>query len=292
MGPPAVSIGIPTFNRASLLQSVIDNLRNQTFGDFELVISDNASTDPRVRAVCESAAREDPRMRCYYHDRNQGAAANFWFVYEQARAPLFMWASDDDVWPQDFIERGVNALRLQPSASAWFCQVTSINFAGEVIRTLPSFRRFSSTNRRAADLVRFLWEPEVEGKANLIHALFRRETLAEVIDEWKTWPESWGADMAVVYGYLCRHDLVVDDDISLLKRAHPSERQQNIADPRAFIYPWPEARGYFRSYLAAAHGTRYRALTFATLCARWLYDVGYHGLVLRRRAPLLPPARR
>ena len=291
MSLPAVSIGIPTFNRANLLRSVIDNLRNQTFGDFELVISDNASTDPEVRAVCEGAAGEDRRIRCYRHNSNRGAAANFWFVYEQARAPLFMWASDDDVWPQDFIERGVNALRLQPSVSAWFCQVTSINSAGEVIRTLPSFRRFASTRRKPADLVRFLCEPEVEGKANLIHALFRRETLAELIDEWKTWPQSWGADMAFVYGYLCRHDMVIDDDISLLKRVHTTEREQKLVDPRGFIYPWPEARGYFRSYLAAARGTPYRALTLATLCARWFYDVSYHSLLLRRRVPLLPPAK-
>jgi len=292
MSLPAVSIGIPTFNRPDLLSAVVENFQNQTFQDFELIISDNASTDPRVRAVCEAAANKDRRVRCFYHDRNRGAQANFSFVYDQARGPLFMWAGDDDIWPHDFLARGVAALRRDCSASAWFCQVVNVNLAGEPIRTLPSFRRFSSTRHKAVDLVRFLWEPEMLGKANLMHALFRRAALVEMMDEWKAWSTSWGMDMAFVYGYLCRHRIIVEDDIVLKKRLNTSARSLDPGDPRASIYPWREARSYFRSYLAASRGTGYVALTAATLGARWLYDVGYHTGKLRRRTPLLPPATR
>src|SRR6185503_5118045 len=110
MNIPTVTIGLPTFNRADLLRGVLNNLRSQTFEDLELLISDNASTDPRVRHVCEQAAAEDPRVRYFRQNENRGALSNFWFVWEQARSPYFMWASDDDIWPLNFVERAVAAL--------------------------------------------------------------------------------------------------------------------------------------------------------------------------------------
>lgn len=109
---PRVSIGLPTYNRPELLALVLECFRQQTFTDFELFISDNASPNPEVRKVCERYAQQDLRFRYIRQPVNRGAERNFWFVYDQTRAPLFLWASDDDLWPVDFLERGVAALEL------------------------------------------------------------------------------------------------------------------------------------------------------------------------------------
>jgi glycosyltransferase involved in cell wall biosynthesis len=280
MRVPMVSIGLPTFDRPDLLASVLDNLRGQTFEDFELIISDNASNDPRVRGLCERTALLDSRIRYIRQSENRGAAANFWFVYEQARAPFFMWAADDDLWPKAFIARGIAALNSNPRSDAWFCQVENINSSGQVIRAYPSFSRFTSTRVRSVDLVKFLWEPEVMGKANLIYSLYRRHTLASVVKDFKSMEPTWGLDMALVYAYLCRHRIVVEDDIVLKKRMHTDMQAHDPGPfPRRHIYPWEEARSYFRSYVAAARSTRYVALTAATLRARWKFDVWYHRVM-------------
>lgn len=268
---PQVSIGLPTYNRPDMLSLVLEAFRRQTFGDFELIISDNASPNPEVRQLCERYANTDPRFRYVRQPINQGAERNFWFVYDQARAPLFLWASDDDLWPADFLERGVRALEAKPNASAWFCQVANINMRGEVVREYPSFKRFQSTMLKPLDLMRFLWEPEIMGKANLIYSIFRRHSLAKAIDIFRGRPSTWGSDMNLVYGYLCRYNLVVDDQLILQKRV-PTEIVDSVPIPRSQIYPREERAIYFENYRRAAAGSGYRLFTVTVLAARAAYD--------------------
>src|SRR5579872_285263 len=268
---PRVSIGMPTYNRPELLELSLECFRQQTFADFELIISDNASPNPEVRQLCERYANVDSRFHYVRQPVNQGAEKNFWFVYYQARAPLFMWASDDDLWPTDFLEKGITALDSKPHASAWFCQIVNINIRGDTIRSYPSFTRFQSGVLKFVDLARFLWEPEVMGKANLIYAIFRRRALADVIEKFGAFPSSWGSDMVFFYGYLCRFNLIIDDRIILQKRV-PVERLDSISKPRLHIYPREERAAYFKGYRRAAADTGYELFTAAVLFVRLVYD--------------------
>ena len=92
---PTVSIGMPVFNGAQYIREAIDSLLAQTFADFELIISDNASADA-TQEICEKYAEQDPRIRYVRQSKNIGAIANFKFVLDQARAKYFMWAAHDD----------------------------------------------------------------------------------------------------------------------------------------------------------------------------------------------------
>jgi glycosyltransferase involved in cell wall biosynthesis len=287
---PRVSIGLPTYNRPALLALALESFRQQTFTDFELIISDNASPDPQVRQLCERYAGLDPRFRYVRQPINQGAERNFWFVYDQAKAPLFLWVSDDDLWPVEFLERGVAALEANPRASSWFCQVVNINIHGDVARSYPSFKRFQSGALKFVDLLRFLWEPEIMGKANLIYSIFRREAISEVIDMFRDRPLTWGGDMNLVYGYLCRFNLIVDDQLVLQKRV-PVEAIDPVTDPRLYIYPREERAVYFQAYRRAAAGSGYLVFTAAVLLVRSAFDYwksgraahDYEEWVLRRR---------
>lgn len=273
---PRVSIGLPTYDRPELLSLVLECFRRQTFTDFELIISDNASPNPEVKQLCERYAQQDPRFRYIRQPVNQGAERNFWFVYDQARAPFFLWASDDDLWPADFLEKGVAALEANPRASAWFCQIVNINVLGKVVRSYPSFKRFQSRALKFTGLVRFLWEPEIMGKANLIYSIFRRKALAEVIDLFRERPSTWGSDMNLVYGYLCRSDIIVDDQVVLQKRV-PTEFVDASPNPQVQIYPREERAIYFQNYRRAAAGSGYGLLTAAVLAVRSPYDYWNSG---------------
>jgi glycosyltransferase involved in cell wall biosynthesis len=92
---PAVSIGLPTFNRAAGLRRAAESVLAQTWDDLELVISDNASDD-ETQAVCAELARGDDRVRVVRHETNVGAEANFRIALEQATGTFFMWLADDD----------------------------------------------------------------------------------------------------------------------------------------------------------------------------------------------------
>jgi glycosyltransferase involved in cell wall biosynthesis len=277
--PPRVSIGLPTYNRPELLALVLECFRHQTFEDFELIVSDNASPNPEVRRLCERCVEQDSRFRYVRQPVNQGAEKNFWYVYDQASAPLFMWAADDDLWPLDFLEKAVVALEANPRASAWFCQVVNVNTHGMVVRSYPSFQRFQSGAWKSIDLARFLWEPEIMGKANLVYSIYRRQTLSETIEKFRALPASWGGDMNLVYGYLCRNDLIIDDQVVLQKRVS-TKSIQPVLNPRSQIYPREMRTLYFRNYRKIARGTGHWLLTTAVLLVRSLYDYWFSGRAL------------
>jgi hypothetical protein len=187
-----------------------------------------------------------------------------------------MWASDDDLWPSEFLEKGVAALDANPGASCWFCEVVNINIHGDVVRSYPSFTRFQSGAFKFIDLARFLWEPEVMGKANLIYSIFHREALSMVIDIFRQRPSTWGNDMNLVYGYLCRFNVVVDDQLVLKKRV-PGETIEIIDDPRSLVIPPEWYVIYHKNYRRAAAGSGYGLFTTAVLVARTAYDYWYSG---------------
>ena len=112
---PGVSIGLPVFNGAHFLAQALDSLLAQTFGDFELIISDNASTD-ETAAICADYIGRDQRIRYFRQQTNIGAPRNWSFVVTVARGRYFKWASGNDLCAPDMIERYVTTLAAQPQA--------------------------------------------------------------------------------------------------------------------------------------------------------------------------------
>ena len=101
---PRVSIGLPVYNGANWLPETIDSILGQTYSNFELVISDNASTDT-TQEVCEGYALRDARVRYERLPENLGAAFNYNRVFERSVAPYFKWAGHDDLLDPAYLVR-------------------------------------------------------------------------------------------------------------------------------------------------------------------------------------------
>jgi glycosyltransferase involved in cell wall biosynthesis len=114
---PRVSIGLPVYNGAKYLADAIDSLLVQTFGDFELIISDNGSTDS-TPAICEAYAARDRRIRYIRQEINRGLAWNWNRVFEESCGAYFKWAACDDLYHPTFLERCVQILDQYPDV-AW-----------------------------------------------------------------------------------------------------------------------------------------------------------------------------
>jgi glycosyltransferase involved in cell wall biosynthesis len=128
---PRISIGLPVYNGEKYISESIDALLGQTYEDFELIISDNASTDGTA-GICRRYAGQDSRVRYLCQPRNLGAAPNHNLVVGQARGELFKWAAADDIYAPDLLERCVEALDEYPHvvlAHSWTALVDS---AGKV----------------------------------------------------------------------------------------------------------------------------------------------------------------
>lgn len=104
IGAGLVSVGLPVYNGSKFLRRALDSLLGQTYKNFELIVSDNASTDD-TGVICEKYAAQDARIRYIRQKENIGGLKNFNFVLSLARGEYFMWAAHDDWWDPFFIER-------------------------------------------------------------------------------------------------------------------------------------------------------------------------------------------
>lgn len=131
--PPPLSLGLPVYNGAHLLPDAFASILGQDFADFELIVSDNASTDGSDE-VCRDWAARDGRIRYLRHDRNRGASFNHNVCVEEARAGLFKWCSDDDVLRPTFLSRCVQALADDPAAVVAYPRACDIDRDGNLLR--------------------------------------------------------------------------------------------------------------------------------------------------------------
>ena len=117
LAEPLVAIGLPTYNREKILRHALDLLCAQTYRNFVLIVSDNASTDG-TRALCESYAADDDRIQYILQKTNIGPNANFNFVLQEAMraADFFLFASDDDAWDKYFLEKCMKKLIENPDS--------------------------------------------------------------------------------------------------------------------------------------------------------------------------------
>jgi len=131
MSKPRVSIGMPVYNREKYVAASIEAHLNQTYGDFELILTDNCSTD-RSEEVCRDYAAKDPRIRYYRNPRNLGAAGNYRRCFELATGEFFRWTPSDDLVSLNLLERAVNILDNDPSVFVAYPRTKLIDAEGKI----------------------------------------------------------------------------------------------------------------------------------------------------------------
>jgi glycosyltransferase involved in cell wall biosynthesis len=131
--PPLVSIGLFVYNGERFLEETLHSILNQTFTDFELVISDNASTD-RTGEIARAFAKRDDRIRYYRSEKNMGAGWNVRRVYGLATGKYFKQAAADDLLEPQFLERCVAALENDPDCVVAYAKTKEIDENGTFIK--------------------------------------------------------------------------------------------------------------------------------------------------------------
>jgi len=106
---PKVSIGLPVYNGEQVIRKRLESLMRQSYSNFELIISDNASTDT-TSSTCQEYVKKDPRIRFFQQKKNMGGMWNFNFVLKEAKCEYFVWASADDLWHPEFIQKNMEIL--------------------------------------------------------------------------------------------------------------------------------------------------------------------------------------
>jgi glycosyltransferase involved in cell wall biosynthesis len=132
--PPRVSVGLPVYNGDRFLSEAIESLLAQTFHDYEIIISDNGSTDC-TEEICRSYAERDDRIRYYRNKENRGATYNYVRVFKLSRGGYFKWATHDDLHAPQFLEKCVEVLDRDPSVCLCYPRAVKINDERQTVGT-------------------------------------------------------------------------------------------------------------------------------------------------------------
>jgi glycosyltransferase involved in cell wall biosynthesis len=132
---PRLTIGLPVYNGEKYVAESIEALLGQSFTDFELIISDNASTDG-TGDISRYYEKQDSRVRYFRQSQNIGLAPNHNFVAEVARGELFKWASNDDLYARDLLERCIDALDKHPDVVLAHSWTAKVDASGAVSKAL------------------------------------------------------------------------------------------------------------------------------------------------------------
>jgi glycosyltransferase involved in cell wall biosynthesis len=125
-----VSVFIPTYNRADLLLHAIAGVLAQTHDDFELIVSDNASTDGTPDAV---ASFDDARLRYVRQEKNVGLLGNYNWFLDQVESDYALILPDDDLAYPTLLERTVAELDRHPEAGVAHAAFDLIDGDGNVL---------------------------------------------------------------------------------------------------------------------------------------------------------------
>ena len=171
---PLVSVGLPVYNGEPFLAQSLDALLSQSYENFELVISDNASTDATA-AICKEYAARDPRVRYLRQPENIGAARNHNVLVPEARGTYFKWAAADDLYAPELLELCVDALEQRPDVVLAHCDDAYIDEQGQVFHAAPAQVDLEdpSPSRRLRNL---LYQPG----GNDFYGVIRTEVLRRV----------------------------------------------------------------------------------------------------------------
>ena len=186
---PAVSIGLPVFNGGEKLRLVLESLVQQTFRDFELIISDNCSTD-QTEQICRSFAQRDSRLRYIRQRSNRGAEANFRVVLAEARAPFFAWAAADDLRSRDFVSVNLGFLLANPD---YVASVSPVRFVAGDFNSMTMGDAALDHELAEDRILAFLQRRHANGR---FYAIYR----TEVVRSWRHLADSrfLGADWTFV----------------------------------------------------------------------------------------------
>jgi glycosyltransferase involved in cell wall biosynthesis len=215
MSTPKVSIGMPVYNGSPFIREALDSLLNQTFTDFELIISDNASTD-ETESICREYAAKDPRIRYVRQPENRGALLNFRFVLDEAVGEYFMWAAADDMWSSKWIEE-LLPVAIKSNVLVYGL-MRNINQSNEdVLYKIPlsfSFRGPKFIRRLSYFCNHFA------GKANPIYGLTSRKDLLHL---YLNMLSAEGGDTKFLFSLLSDIEIVGHTSVTLYKRLNRKE---------------------------------------------------------------------
>lgn len=196
---PKITIAIPVYNGEKFLKKCVDSILKQTRIDFELLISDNASTDSTA-TICKEYQRKDNRVKCIFQEKNMGAINNFKVLLENAIGDYFLFVAVDNYLSPTFLEKCSGILDSNPNAVGCISKIAIDSKYGDpfmkekkILKKIGlEFRPFNTNpmlgtyqNRIKKMLKEWQWE--------MFYSLYRTDKLRKsaIWENWTGFDAAW-----------------------------------------------------------------------------------------------------
>jgi glycosyltransferase involved in cell wall biosynthesis len=232
---PRVGIGLPVHNGENYLAETLGSILAQTYSDFELVISDNASAD-RTEEICRAFAAMDERIRYFRNEENLGAAENFNRALELSAGKYFKWAAHDDLCAPEYLARCVEILDRQPEVVLCYPKTRIIDGQGEFVEDYFDGFHLDSPKPH----IRFRDVFRAPGLCNPVFGLMRARILKRT-----GLIGNYAASDRVLLGELALHGQFYEvPEYLFLRRGHPQRSMAaNVTDSEIAAWFDPAMRG-------------------------------------------------
>ncbi len=227
---PKVSIGLAVYNGENYLCEAVNSILSQTFSDFELILSDNASTD-RTEEICKAYVRQDPRVRYVRNATNIGGANNENQTIRMARGEYFHLAAHDDICAPEFLAKLVDILDHDAMAVMAYPRIMKIDqYGGELGLMETNKGAFDTPSKRFSDMTSF------ENGCEMIYGLIRLDELMKT-DLQMNYTDS---DRSLLCDLCLRGKFAKTNEVLFYKRYHPLMSMKVFED-------WRERMAWFGS---------------------------------------------
>jgi glycosyltransferase involved in cell wall biosynthesis len=213
MTEPLVSVGLPCYNRPEMLKRAIECITNQTYQNLEIIISNDASSNPLVKPMLDGYAAKDSRIWIYHQPTDLGCYGNYYFVLQQATGKYFMYIQDDDWWELDAIELMVSDMEAHPEQACSIGAVEYIEVSGE------SWRQF---NLKYQSIISFILGERI---AFLWMALWR----LDILKQFDYTPANiYGKDIIIVAEAILTYPFGTIDKLLYHKTIYHDKEMKNM----------------------------------------------------------------
>lgn len=273
-----IFIGMPAYNGARFIEKAINSLIIQSFQDWQLLISDDCSSD-KTNQIVQRFTKIDHRITCYRQTKNLGIYKNFKFVLDKANTPYFIWVAQDDIREKDYLKVCVEKLEYDKNIGLATTVMAAIDSLERTLIEEKDLLKFSG-KPGFLNTSRYVLQPEILGKCNLMYGLFRTSVARAV---WEAYPQRhvWGHDYMFSIALISRFEIYVNDKVLFKKRlggvsspnALLNDKKSNFKkleykQPKNHIFPFGRFGSYFWGHMEALRGTPYRYIVAILLIIR------------------------
>jgi len=250
---PSISIGLPVYNGENFLRKRLDNILEQTYTNFELIISDNASTDKTLE-ICKEYLNKYRKIRYYRQKKNMGPLWNWYFVLNEAKNDYFVWFAIDDLNSKDFLEKNVQSVTSDKNLVCSMSKTKLFGITNGGFKTNLIDERFNMILKKLRKLSKVFKIEDMKGsyskrirsylkvgEMNILYGVFKTDVLRKSFlhESFNGWSS------AVILNALRYGDIKIIDEGLMYKFEGGISSQGLIYSSRRFnkswygiIFPW------------------------------------------------------